>query len=102
MKARALKTITGVMLAAGTGQAIAAGFQSTTHSAAGVGRANAGEAVIADNASVIARNPAAIANAVREVMAADYPPLDVAKTVERFSWNANAEALARYYESLIG
>ncbi|GLP95369.1 OmpP1/FadL family transporter [Paraferrimonas sedimenticola] len=38
----------------------AAGFQVTTHSAAGNGRANAGEAVIADNASVLARNPAAM------------------------------------------
>ncbi len=43
-----------------TGTAMAAGFQSTTHSAAGVGRANAGEAVIADSAAVLGRNPAAM------------------------------------------
>lgn len=50
---------TGLILA-GAESALAAGFQSTTHSAAGVGRANAGEAVIADNAAVLGRNPAAM------------------------------------------
>lgn len=42
-------------------QVNAAGFQLNEHSAAGLGRANAGEAAIADNAAVIARNPAAMA-----------------------------------------
>ena len=37
-----------------------AGFQVNEHSASGLGRAFAGEAAIADNASVIARNPAAM------------------------------------------
>ncbi len=36
----------------------AAGFQVSEHSAAGLGRAFAGEAAMADDASVIARNPA--------------------------------------------
>ncbi|MCE0492944.1 outer membrane protein transport protein [Vibrio salinus] len=39
----------------------AAGFQLNAQSATGLGRAYAGDAVIADNASVVARNPAAMA-----------------------------------------
>ncbi|MEH0386877.1 outer membrane protein transport protein [Vibrio mimicus] len=42
------------------GQASAAGFQVAEHSASGLGRAFAGEAAVADNASVLARNPAAM------------------------------------------
>ncbi|RTZ16390.1 transporter [Vibrio aquaticus] len=40
---------------------LAAGFQLNAQSATGLGRAFAGDAVIADNASVMARNPAAMA-----------------------------------------
>ncbi|UPW20200.1 outer membrane protein transport protein [Agarivorans sp. TSD2052] len=39
----------------------AAGFQLVEHSATGLGRSFAGEAAIADNAAVMARNPAAMA-----------------------------------------
>ena len=46
-------------------QAEAAGFQLNEHSAAGLGRAFAGEAAIADDASVIARNPAAMSKLTR-------------------------------------
>lgn len=38
----------------------AAGYQVNEHSASGLGRAFAGEAAVADNASVLARNPAAM------------------------------------------
>ena len=41
-------------------QAQAAGFQLNEHSASGLGRAFAGEAAMADDASVVARNPAAM------------------------------------------
>jgi long-chain fatty acid transport protein len=41
--------------------ALSAGFQLNAQSATGIGRAFAGDAVIADNASVMARNPAAMA-----------------------------------------
>ncbi len=41
-------------------QVNAAGFQLNEHSAAGLGRAFAGEAAMADDASVVARNPAAM------------------------------------------
>lgn len=59
------KTYSNYLIAAAillitTEQLQAAGFQSTTQSAAGVGRANAGEAVIADTAAVLGRNPAAM------------------------------------------
>ncbi|TXZ92037.1 outer membrane protein transport protein, partial [Vibrio cholerae] len=40
------------------GQVSAAGFQVAEHSASGLGRAFSGEAAVADNASVLARNPA--------------------------------------------
>lgn len=40
--------------------AMAAGFQITEHSAKGLGRANAGDAALAEDASVIAANPAAM------------------------------------------
>ncbi|NAW68055.1 long-chain fatty acid transporter [Vibrio sp. V27_P1S3P104] len=43
-----------------TGHASAAGFQVAEHSASGLGRAFSGEAAVADNASVLARNPAAM------------------------------------------
>lgn len=39
---------------------MAGGFQVNEHSATGLGRAFAGEAVIADNASVLSRNAAAM------------------------------------------
>ena len=39
---------------------LAAGFQLAEHSASGLGRAFAGEGAVADNAAVIARNPAAM------------------------------------------
>ena len=39
---------------------VAGGFQINEHSATGLGRAFAGEAVIADNASVLSRNAAAM------------------------------------------
>lgn len=42
-------------------QALAAGFQLNAQSATGIGRAFAGDAVIADNAAVMGRNPAAMA-----------------------------------------
>lgn len=52
-------TITTATLA--SQQAMAAGFQLNAQSATGIGRAFAGDAVIADNASVMARNAAAMA-----------------------------------------
>lgn len=63
MKKTALFTKTAIVtaLALSTTQIMAAGFQLNAQSATGLGRAFAGDAVIADNASVMARNVAAMA-----------------------------------------
>ncbi|WP_110456124.1 OmpP1/FadL family transporter [Shewanella algidipiscicola] len=55
------KTILAVAVTLASSQTMAAGFLLNAQSATGVGRAFAGDAVIADNASVLARNPAAMA-----------------------------------------
>lgn len=55
------KTILAVAVTLASSQALAAGFQLNSQSATGIGRAFAGDAVIADNASVLSRNPAAMA-----------------------------------------
>ncbi|CAM3270983.1 OmpP1/FadL family transporter [Shewanella violacea] len=55
------KTFLAIAVTLASSQAIAAGFQLNSQSATGIGRAFAGDAVIADNASVLSRNPAAMA-----------------------------------------
>ncbi|MDW6003495.1 outer membrane protein transport protein [Vibrio mangrovi] len=54
------KTLLAVAVSVTAQQSFAAGFQLNAQSATGLGRAFAGDAVIADNASVIAKNPAAM------------------------------------------
>lgn len=44
------------------------------------------------------RTPAAIAAAIAEILAAPPAQADVASSAARFSWDANAEALAQIYE----
>jgi glycosyltransferase involved in cell wall biosynthesis len=51
---------------------------------------------------IAARDPAAIAAAVGEVLASSYPREAVAAIVAAFSWEANAAALAAHYEALLG
>ncbi|WP_413111472.1 OmpP1/FadL family transporter [Thaumasiovibrio sp. DFM-14] len=60
-KKRLLSRAIITALAVSSTSAMAAGFQLNSQSATGLGRAFAGDAVIADNASVMARNPAAMA-----------------------------------------
>ncbi len=55
------KTLLAAAVAVVSGQTMAAGFQLNAQSATGIGRAFAGDAIIADNAAVMARNPAAMA-----------------------------------------
>jgi long-chain fatty acid transport protein len=55
------KSALAAMVALASQQALAAGFQLNSQSATGLGRAFAGDAVIADNASVMAKNAAAMA-----------------------------------------
>ena len=54
-----------------------------------------------DAGRIVARNPAAIAAGVAEVLAAAPSQRVVAATVENFSWEANAAELAAYYDSLV-
>ncbi len=54
------KSLLAVTVTLATQQAFAAGFQLNAQSATGLGRAFAGDAVIADNAAVMSRNPAAM------------------------------------------
>ena len=49
---------------------------------------------------IVPRDAAAIAHALRDLISADTPPETVAQSASRFSWQANAEALAAYYERL--
>lgn len=49
---------------------------------------------------IVEREPAAIAEAVSELLAAPPARDAVARTAERFSWDANAAALAAYYARL--
>ncbi|MGF1739712.1 OmpP1/FadL family transporter [Vibrio profundum] len=55
------KSILAVALTLASQHAVASGFQLDAQSATGLGRAFAGDGVIADNASVMAKNPAAMA-----------------------------------------
>lgn len=50
---------------------------------------------------IAAREPAAIAAAVNDVLAADYPPDKVARSAEQFSWDANAAALSAHYAAIV-
>ncbi len=54
------RTLIAVAVAATSSHTFAAAFQLNEHSATGLGRAFAGEAAVADNAAVVARNPAAM------------------------------------------
>jgi len=49
---------------------------------------------------IVTRNAEAIANGVRDVLAAGYDPEEVSALSAGFSWDANAAALATYYERL--
>ena len=51
---------------------------------------------------LVAREPAAIAAGVRELLAARYDPLAVRATVERFTWDANAAALRAHLAGIVG
>ncbi|WP_067663696.1 OmpP1/FadL family transporter [Ferrimonas marina] len=55
------KSLVALAIAAISAPTLGAGFQLNSQSATGIGRAFSGDAVIADNASVLSRNPAAMA-----------------------------------------
>lgn len=61
------------------------------------------ELVTSDHAGrIVARDAAAIAAGVRDVLAAALDPAAVAATAAPFSWQNNAAALAQFYSGLIG
>ncbi|MDO6762494.1 OmpP1/FadL family transporter [Agarivorans sp. 1_MG-2023] len=65
-----------------TGHSLAAGFQLNSQSATGIGRAFSGDAVIADNASVLSRNPAAMAMFDRKALSLGLTYADVDVTIK--------------------
>lgn len=70
-----------------TGQSLAAGFQLNSQSATGIGRAFSGDAVIADNASVLSRNPAAMAMFDRKALSLGLTYADVDVTIKDVNYN---------------
>jgi glycosyltransferase involved in cell wall biosynthesis len=50
---------------------------------------------------LVPRDPEAIAGAVKDILAHREPPARVAENAAAFSWEANAAALAAYYEGLL-
>ena len=73
-------------------QANAAGFQLNAQSATGLGRAYAGDAVIADNASVMARNTAAMALFDRTSLSVGLTFLETDINVSDASYNTYTSA----------
>jgi long-chain fatty acid transport protein len=68
-----------------TGHSLAAGFQLNSQSATGIGRAFSGDAVIADNASVLSRNPAAMALFDQKALSLGLTYADVDVTIKDVS-----------------
>ena len=50
---------------------------------------------------LVERDPAAIAEGLREVLAARYDPADVAAVAARFSWDSNAARLSEIYTQFV-
>ena len=70
----------------------AAGFQLNAQSATGLGRAFAGDAVIGDNASVIARNPAAMSLFDRPALSIGFETISTDIEVKNGSYTNNLTA----------
>ena len=51
---------------------------------------------------LVARDPHSVATAVNAILANPPPREAVAALADRFSWDANAAALAAHYERLVG
>jgi len=84
------KTLIAVAVALTSTQTLAAGFQLNSQSATGIGRAFAGDAVIADNASVLSRNPAAMALFDTSAFSAGLTMADVQVDVKDVSFKEGA------------
>ena len=79
-------------------QTFAAAFQLNEHSASGLGRAYAGEAAIADNASVLSRNPAAMTTFDKMALSVSgtyiKPDVDVNGEISPFKISASESDIA--------
>ncbi|MEX0337154.1 outer membrane protein transport protein [Vibrio tubiashii] len=74
-------------------QALAAGFQLNSQSATGLGRAFAGDAVIADNASVMSRNAAAMSLFDRTEVSLGFNVIDSKVEVKGSKFTTNGTSL---------
>ncbi|MCF7481123.1 outer membrane protein transport protein [Vibrio sp. J1-1] len=88
------KTLLAVTVAFASGQSMAAGFQINAQSATGLGRAFAGDAVIADNASVMARNPAAMALFDRMELSVGFETITSLIEVKDATYNINGNSFS--------
>ncbi|MGD8117605.1 outer membrane protein transport protein [Vibrio sp. TRT 29B02] len=84
-------TITTATLA--SQHALAAGFQLNSQSATGLGRAFAGDAVIADNASVMSRNAAAMSLFDRTEVSVGFNVIDSEVEVKDSTFTTNGAAI---------
>ncbi|EGA65575.1 outer membrane protein transport protein [Vibrio brasiliensis] len=84
-------TITTATLA--SQHALAAGFQLNSQSATGLGRAFAGDAVIADNASVMSRNAAAMSLFDRTEVSVGFNVIDSEVEVKDSTFTTNGSAI---------
>ncbi|HIF9231824.1 TPA: outer membrane protein transport protein [Photobacterium damselae] len=75
-------------------QSYAAGFQVSEHSASGLGRAFAGEAAIADDASVIGRNPAAMTHFKQAEFSGALSVINPSIDIYDHTWDQGAEDVA--------
>lgn len=81
---------------------LAAGFQVNEHSATGLGRAFAGEAVIADNASVLSRNAAAMMMFDKDAFSMGMTVVKPDVTVKNGTYNRPNGTLNVKYNPLTG
>ncbi|ROS04733.1 long-chain fatty acid transport protein [Sinobacterium caligoides] len=86
-----------IAIAAMASQVNAAGFAVNEHSAAGLGRSNAGEAAMADDASVIAHNPAAMTLLKRPTVSGMIAYVSPDVNVEGVSSDLNAMGIPNSY-----
>ncbi|PSU35016.1 outer membrane protein transport protein [Photobacterium lutimaris] len=86
-KKRLLSCAVLTALSLASTQSMAAGFQLNSQSATGLGRAFAGDAVIADNASAMARNPATMAMFKETSMSLGFTVIDTDVRIKDGTYN---------------
>lgn len=84
------KTLLAIAVTLASSQTYASGFQLNSQSATGIGRAFAGDAVIADNASVLSRNPAAMALFDKDALSLGITYVDITVDVKDVNFAGGA------------